>query len=195
MKVEPILNQILAESSLSRVWNHTNNDDTFGIISAFKLDNYWVENIILHSNLKKEIKSKGYGFIELDSGYSYLDNTNEEISVRERSYFIPKITFKDITELGKKYEQETIIFKDNEFFILVKPDGTIEKTFLKGNGYNFKPENLKNAWSQFIRSKNKNAIKKFTFNVQERIIPSRTDSYKMLGENKGLAKVKYINLF
>lgn len=195
MKLEPIFNKILLESSLSRVWQHINNNDTFGIISAFRVEYDWDKNMSLHNNLKKEIKDMGYGFVELYGGYTYLDDNNEEVSVKEKSFFIPKIVFKDISYLGDKYNQETIIFKDENRFDLIRPDGTVEMNFKKGEGYNFNPGNLKYAWSQFIKSKNKNAIKKFTFNIQEKVIPSRTDSYKSLKENKGLAKVKYINLF
>jgi hypothetical protein len=124
-------NPVLSESSWSRIIQHIESDATFAVISAFTSANEdgkvtsKEENINNHSNLKKDVRALGYGYIEQDSGYTYETKEKEENGegertlVREKSLFIPEINFEKAIALGLKYKQESILFKDGKKFALI----------------------------------------------------------------------------
>jgi len=176
----------LFESSLSRIWQHIENGDTFGVVSAYKSELSEVENKQRHKELASDIRSMGYGFIEQKSVYTYFDD-EEGVPMEEKSYFIPKISLKDILTLGANYEQESIIFKDDSKFALI--DVNNKSTLMnfakggRGDSLTFDENVLKYANSQLVKS-NKNSRKSFAFkgkdddivmdSLQEHIIPSKT---------------------
>ena len=195
-KIRKIVRDVIQETSLSRVWQHINNKESFGVVSAYKSELSLTENKQRHEQLRKDIK-KLYGYIELKSGYTYFKDELEK-QIEEQSFFVPKIKFNDLISLGIKYEQETVIYKDENQFILINPKTKqIYKDFNKdkNKSITFNPEVLKHSWSQFVKSKNKNNIQPFAFTLKEEHIPSRLDSIIALGNKTGLAKVTYIDLF
>jgi len=187
----------LKESSLSRIWQHVNNPDiSFGVVSAYRQDLYSEEeNLKKHEKLKKDIRSMGYGFIEQNSGYSYQDKkTGLDKMVEEKSYFIPGITFEDCLKLGKRYKQESVLYKDNErgFGLFLSSNGKLDMKFKnKDQIYSFKSGDIKSAYSQLVRSNNNNKIK-FSY-VLEYYIPSMTDAYRNTGSGK-LLEAKWIKI-
>lgn len=95
------LKSLIQESSLSRIWQHIENDKTFGIMSAWQGDRGSAgdaENKADTAKLHNEIRSLKYGLISLRGGWEYEGET-----FYEPSYFIPRITEKDIMKLGIKY--------------------------------------------------------------------------------------------
>ena len=193
-KIRKIVRDVIQETSLSRVWQHINNKETFGIISAYKNDLSFDENKQRHEQLREDIRKK-YGYIELNSGYTYKNNdVDVEQQVKEQSFFVPKIELSYLINLGNKYEQETIIYKDENQFSLIDPKTkSIEQNFEKGNGLTFNQDNLKDAWSEFVKSKNKNNIKPFSFILKE-VFLSKIDLYKAIKDKKR-PEVKLIDLF
>ncbi len=203
MKLTKIMNSILSESSLSRVWQHINNDKSFGVISAFRETNDDATNKNLHKSLIDDVKSLNLGYIQQKSGYTYSSSDGDG-RVEEISLFIPNISLEDIIKLGKKYNQESILFKDATQFVLVDCNSkSIILNFSKktsgknGNDFiTFKPEVLKYAYSQLIKS-NKNSKKPFAFTsideIYELRIPSRTDSYRMVGTGN-LAEARWVRI-
>lgn len=203
----------LQESSLSRIWQHINNGDTFAVISAYVSNLSEKENLERHEQLRKDIRSFRLGYIEQKSGYSYLDkSTGTEGIVQEKSFFIPEITLAVALGLGREYNQETIIFKNNDRFVLIRPDNKqVEMSFSKRTDMDkksdrpltFDPEILKYAYSSLLKA-NKNNKAPYAFKVQdddvevqdiqEIVIPSKTESY--LGMKKRtLAEAKWISIF
>lgn len=184
------------ESSLSRIWQHIQSDKNFAVISAYSNKLSDEENEEKHEQLRSELKKK-HGFIEQKSGYSYFNDTKENTVVNEKSFFIPKITKQESIDLGKKYNQETIIFKDkNEFSLIIPDTGEVVKSFNKdpNKSITFDKETVRDAYSQLVKSKNKNNITPFAFTLKEIRIPTWIDVYKAKAEKTGQPHVTYIDV-
>ena len=183
----------LNESSISRIWQHIKSDRSFGVISAYVIGLGEKDNQERHNNLKQDVKSLKLGYVEQISGYSY---EGEDEQVKEKSLFIPNISLDQLLKLGKKYEQESVVYKDNDRFDLIKvSSGSVIVSFQKKNTpLTFDKNVFKNAYSQFIKSKNKNRLKPFAFKVLEVRIPDLSESI-LASKDKKLAKVNYIPLF
>jgi hypothetical protein len=173
------LNQILIESSLSRIWQHINDPDRkFAIISAYLDKN---DDVLNHEKLKKDIRKTGHGFIEMKSGYSYVSN-NKEVAVDEKSYLIPNISKRDAITLGMEYGQESILWKDSKEFILlgVRKDVGVGKVLMKfstkNNTMTFDTSTVKAAFSALAKGSKNHAKRKFAF-VSERRIMDFPTSY------------------
>jgi hypothetical protein len=184
------------ESSLSRIWQHIIKPETsFGVISAFRgiySDN---ENLQKHEELRKKIRLMGYGYIEQNSGYSYLNKqTGEEVPVDEKSFFIPNISFEDCIKIGRMFEQESVLYKDQEkgFGLFLCSNGNKIMTFKdKDKLFTFKKDDIKNAYSQLIKANIGQKVK-FSY-IAEHYIPSRADAYRSIGTGK-LAESKWIKI-
>jgi len=199
VNLKPIAEKILVkETGLSRIWQHIQSSKTFAVISAFRGSNTEEVNLERHNSLKNDVRSLGHGFIEQKSGYTYANpETGEEGNVDERSLFIPNISKEDAVALGKKYQQESILWKDADEFVILYVDSGKTDAFNRGSGSDltFDPSAVKFAFSQFLKSKNKNAIKKFAYVLKELSIPSREDAYKALKEKTGLPQTKWVDVF
>ena len=92
----------LNEASTGRLVQRFIGDGTFAIISGERPD----ENRT--PELKKEVRSLGLGFNEFIGRW-----VEDGINYDEDSLLIPDISFKKAFELGQKYNQSSIIFKDD----------------------------------------------------------------------------------
>lgn len=97
----------IVESSTSRIYQHLVDEHTCAIISAFRGEYPLKENQKRHYDLKADVRELGYGYIEFISRW-VEDGENFD----EMSLMIPRIEFEEAFELGQKYEQASIIFKD-----------------------------------------------------------------------------------
>ena len=157
------------ESSLSRIWQHIEGDKSFGVISPFRKYYSKKENLERYNELKKIIRDKlRLGYIELDGGFK-----EEGEWVHEKSLFIPNIIKEDLIELGKKFDQYSVIYKDkNEFIEIGTNDfsvkGQILSDFIK-KGWNknmqINSELTKELFSKLIKGSHKD--RKFLFNLKE----------------------------
>jgi hypothetical protein len=169
------------ESSLSRIWQHIESNNSFGVVSAFRKEFSLEFNLENHEKLRAEIKKNNLGFIEQNSGYSYTDaDTNEVVNSEEKSFFIPQCPKNLILTLGRKFRQESILYKDETGFYLIYTDsrfGKVGMTFTKGGkNLTLDKETIKYAYSELIRA-NKNSKKvKFAF-IAEKYVPSMTEGY------------------
>lgn len=195
------------ESSWGRIIQHVESSSTFAVISAYIAEFSEGSNIERHNQLRKDIRSMGYGYIEMDSGYTYQDTG---VTMEEMSFFIPEITRRQALELGRKYDQESIIFKDaKQFAILMSDTGAVDMEFEIERGRNgqitFDPETLKIAFSK-LKKANKNQRKPFAFRAKESIgdygsnfvvrayaIPTRSEVYRAQKE-KVFPKAEPISL-
>ncbi|HIJ11650.1 TPA: DUF3293 domain-containing protein [Candidatus Woesearchaeota archaeon] len=159
----------LVESSLSRILQHIEGNRAFGVVSAFRDMNSKKENMDGHVELKKAVRKAGYGYIEMRGGYR-----EETGFVTELSLFIPNITRKDVIEMGKAYDQHSVIYKDSKEFALIgtNQNAGIGKTldrFVATGGRDsmtLAKDAIKDFFSSLMKGSHKG--KKFLFKMQER---------------------------
>jgi len=157
--------EYLKESSLSRIWKFIEDDKySFGVVSAFRTENSGAENKQLHKNLKIQVREMGYGFIEMKGGW-----VEEGMFSSEESLFIPKINKKQMLELGKEYDQFSVIYKDKSGFYEYSPYGKVLSKFKHGKGaenLELAKELLKSFFSSLKRGSHKG--RKFLFKMEEK---------------------------
>jgi hypothetical protein len=159
----------LVEAKLSRVFQYVEDDKKdFGIVSAFRGTNSDKENKARHEELKKMVRQMGYGFIELRGGYK-----GDEGYVEELSLLIPNITKKGIVDLGRKFEQHSVMYKNDQDFYYIGTNeeagvGKVLMRFRKGEGQN-NLELAKHKVIDFFSSlkKGPHSDTKFVFNVKD----------------------------
>jgi len=162
------LDNIINESSLSRIWKHIEEDSSFGTLSPFRKDLTVKENEERYKELKNIIRSLGYGYIELEGGFN-----EEGTMVKEKSLFIPKIKKEELIKLGERYNQYSVIYKDEKEFIEIGTNdksgiGKILNDFIS-KGWNknlsFDSDLTKEIFSSLIKGSHKD--KKFLYNLKE----------------------------
>jgi len=158
----------LVEAKLSRVFQYVEDDKKdFGILSAFRGSNSEKDNKARHEELKKAIRQMGYGFIELRGGYK-----GDEGYVEELSLLIPNITKKGIVDLGRQFQQHSVMYKNDQDFYYIGTNeeagvGKVLMRFKKGEGQ----DNLELAKHKVVDffsqlKKGAHSEKKFVFNVK-----------------------------
>jgi len=168
------MKSLIKESSLSRIFQHIEDaDSSFGVISASRIEFSDKENAERYLELKKAVRKMGLGFIELKGGYQEESGFTEESSL-----FIPGISRNQAVELGKKYDQYSVLYKDKDEFIEIGTNmnsgiGEILKRFIKSSGksnYDFNVKILKDFFSSLLKGSHRG--RKFLFRLQERESPS-----------------------
>ena len=127
-------------------------DNTFGIVSAYLGKLSLEENKKRHKKLKALVKSKGYGYKEIKGFWQ-----GEETKKLEEEYaiFIPKVSFEDITKIGKEFEQEAIIYgnpaagDDGEIILFAPLNNHIIQEFKSIH------TNPNASWDMYSKIKNK----------------------------------------
>lgn len=159
----------IAESSISRIFQHIEEGTrSFGVVSAFRKRNSDAENTKLHGELKAAVRGFGLGFIEMRGGYKGDEGFNIELSL-----FVPSISRKQIIELGQKYDQDTVIFKDTKEFSLIGSNessgvGSLVASFKYGSGKDnivLAQDAMKDFFSSLLKGNDKG--KKFLFKMEE----------------------------
>lgn len=162
MRIEDKIDTYLNESSLSRIWQYVEDKNKqFGVMSAFRGKLNAKDNEIRHKELKDVVRKMGYGFIELKGGYE-----EESGIVEEKSLFIPSISKKELMDLGQKYEQDSVIFKDMNEFSLIGTNkftgvGKVLANFRFSSGRENLVAGMKDLFSSLIKGADKG--KKFLF--------------------------------
>ena len=160
----------LAESSLSRIMTHINKTENFGVMSPFRKEFSDKVNLDRYKELRELVREKGYGFIELKGGYQ-----EETGFVNEKSLFIPDIKKKEMIELGKKYDQFSVIIKDKNTFAEIGTNknagiNSVQNSFDIG-GRNISVDDVGDKFKDFFSRllKGSHRGKKFLFKMQEKI--------------------------
>jgi len=159
----------LVESKLSRVFQYVEDDKRdFGIVSASRGANSPAENKTKHEELKKMIRSMGYGYIELRGGYKGDEGVVEELSI-----LVPNIKKNEILSLGRKFGQHSVMYKNDQDFYYIGTNeeagiGKVLMKFKKGEGQ----QNLELAKHKVVDffsqlKKGAHGDKKFVFNVKD----------------------------
>lgn len=82
----------------------------FGVISAYRSGMSKSENQKRHGELMADLQRMGYkGMQPLKSSW---EDMATKVTHKEKSIIIPHISFDDLHELGKKYEQDAVLYKD-----------------------------------------------------------------------------------
>jgi hypothetical protein len=124
----------LTESSLSRIWQHNQLHDC-GAISAFRKIDVDGTPLSKNDNLKREkllkakLINKGYGLTRLVGIYPESGEPKQEYSFFVVDLQDSQSLFKDLTEIGEEFNQDSILFV---------PKGTIDgkdKAFLYGTNH------------------------------------------------------------
>lgn len=161
--------KILNEVKIGRVWQLIENPKyNFGIISASTLQNTNKENEEKTAELLHDIRSNGYGFIHLIGGW--FEGMEEFL---EPSFLVHGISKSEVIDWGIKYQQNSVLFKDEYGFLEIstspKTIGTVLKHFNFGEdnqeNITFAAEIIKNYYSRLKYGKHKN--KKFSFIFKE----------------------------
>ena len=129
-EVKECSKQNLEEASLSRLFQHTKDKDTFAVIGSQDQDtkkSRFSELKSLVGNLRNKIQNIGYNYLE--GTYTYADG-EQGIEDSLIVYNIPK---DDALDIANKLNQESIIWKDDNYFGFINADGTESGTFDKGD--------------------------------------------------------------
>ena len=147
----------LDEASLSRVFQHVQqqkNTKSWAMMTAFRYLNTPKENRELNKKLESDLRGKGLGFFKVegrwrectDSNMNYAQCPEDKLKDSiEESFFVPNISIKDAHELGKKYDQDSVLYageqtKGNAF--LLYRDGHTE------NMGKIHPDTIQQAYSK-----------------------------------------------
>lgn len=153
--------EIIYESSLSRVWRMIEEGKYgFGVISAYRDELPNDENKRRHEELKKTIKKKGYGFVELKGRFGGKD---------EQSLFVPMVNKNLLLTLGKKYDQDSVIYKDDNEFVEIDRNKKVINNFVRAareKNLTFDKELFKQFFSALLKGSHRG--KKFLFTLQEK---------------------------
>jgi hypothetical protein len=106
------------ENIPSRIWESIKDDKSFGIISSFKMELSEIENNNRHIELKKLVCEKGFGFMEMRRGFT----TEKGSFVKERLLFIRNTKKNEVLDLGKLFDQFSVVYKDKLEFLEIKTD-------------------------------------------------------------------------
>jgi hypothetical protein len=109
--------ETIKESSLSRIWSHTQKH-TCGSITAFRDERVYAENRPLLSELKKYLLGKGYDVTRVSGNYVENPNDPNRVELQEPSLFVvnSKVEGDDggeledvLFKLGEYYQQESVL--------------------------------------------------------------------------------------
>lgn len=170
MKLYETIDKYLKESSLSRVYQLLDDPQrNFGVISPFREDkenpDRTEKNEDYYKELKDKVRSMGYGFVELRGGY-----TEGEKFTQEKSLLIPNIKPDDLVELGKQYDQDSVLYKSPDKIEFLYMNGSRETiadlTKEKTNHLLMSKDAVKDFFSALF--KGSHAGTKFSFGDQPR---------------------------
>ena len=113
------------EASLGRVYQHITRDasKSFAILTAFRGGNSKQQNLQRNKKLQSDVRSLGLGFFKVkgywvecqDPDLEYAQCPDDmKIPVVEESLFVPNISREQAVKLGKKYEQDAVIYSGEE---------------------------------------------------------------------------------
>lgn len=119
-------------ASVSRLFTHLLSDKTtFAIIGARDKDTGEIRQDELHSLAVDYNKSHKSGFNKSFGRYEYVDGPFAGQSADEPSIILYNISEDDALDIARELNQESIIYKDNDFFGIVYTDGAPPDNFLE----------------------------------------------------------------
>jgi hypothetical protein len=116
----------LNEASLGRIYQHVVSNPkmkNWGVATASRGELSAAENKQRNKELEADLRKMGYGFVHVDGMWQECRKPNTEykdcpddmkVPTQEKSLFIPNISQEHIQALGKKYQQDSVLFADDE---------------------------------------------------------------------------------
>ncbi len=116
----------LNEASLGRIYQHVVSNPkmkNWGVVTASRGELTPAENKQRNKELENDLRKLGYGFVHVDGMWQECRQPNTEykdcpddmkVPTEEKSLFIPNISKEHIQSLGKKYQQDSVLFADEE---------------------------------------------------------------------------------
>jgi hypothetical protein len=150
----------LDESSIGRIHQHVVSNPkvkNWGVVTASRGELTPAENTKRNKELENDLRKLGYGFVHVDGMWQecrkpdteYKDCPDDmKVPTEEKSLFIPNISQQHIQALGKKYQQDSVLFADEK----TKANG--EATFIdskSGEAFNigkFAPGKVAQGYSK-----------------------------------------------
>ena len=144
-------NEKKEESSLSRLYQHTKDKDTFAVIGSYDI----VTNKDRFNELKSYVsklreKVPNIGFNYLEGTYTYEDG-DQGI---ENSLIIYNIPKQDALDIAKELNQESVIWKDNNYFGFLDQNGNELDTFKNDTKNMTFDDKITNMFGSRLRSGN-----------------------------------------
>ena len=114
----------LNEASLGRIYQHVVSNPkmkNWGVVTASRGELTSAENKQRNKELENDLRKMGYGFVHVDGMWQecrkpdteYKDCPDDmKVPTEEKSLFIPNISQQHIQALGKKYQQDSVLFAD-----------------------------------------------------------------------------------
>jgi hypothetical protein len=114
----------LDESSIGRIHQHVVSNPkvkNWGVVTASRGELTSAENKQRNKELENDLRKMGYGFVHVDGMWQecrkpdteYKDCPDDmKVPTAEKSLFIPNISQEHIQSLGKKYQQDSVLFAD-----------------------------------------------------------------------------------
>lgn len=170
----------LNEGGLSRVWSHIHTDERpFAIIGSQDKDTKEDRSeklLELVNSCMKENKS--VGFKPLFGRYQYEDGTIGE----ELSLIIYNISKDKAMEIMRDVNQESIIWKDTDYFGFLDAKGEEDGRFSTDEkNINFTDEDIKFFGSRLAKHKNKNQLKPFKFIMEQYTVNCSSNAVRNMG--------------
>jgi len=170
------------ESSFSRILTHIEKTKKFGVVSPFRKEKSDKENENDFKELSQIVRKMGYGYIAMRGGYN-----GDEGFFAEKSLFIPNIKRDEIIELGTKYDQHSVIHKDENNFALIGTNKiagigkVLDKFIISNKGINI--DDVGDKFEDFFSklAKGSHRGKKFLFKMEEKV---DTSMYYQLKHNE-----------
>ena len=116
----------LDEASLGRIYQHVVSNPkmkNWGVVTASRGELTPAENKQRNKELENDLRKMGYGFVHVDGMWQecrkpdteYKDCPDDmKVPTEEKSLFIPNISQQHIQALGKKYQQDSVLFADEK---------------------------------------------------------------------------------
>lgn len=114
------------EASLGRIYQHVVSNPkvkNWGVVTASRGELTPAENKQRNKELENDLRKLGYGFVHVDGMWQecrkpdteYKDCPDDmKVPTEEKSLFIPNISKEHIQALGKKYQQDSVLFADEK---------------------------------------------------------------------------------
>ena len=114
------------EASLGRIYQHVVSNPkmkNWGVVTASRGELTPAENKQRNTELENDLRKLGYGFVHVDGMWQecrkpdteYKDCPDDmKVPTEEKSLFIPNISQEHIQALGKKYQQDSVLFADEK---------------------------------------------------------------------------------